>query len=249
MKRALFLLALPLSACVETTGSGLVTFTTRAGGFDGVTSPLAFDSGSGFHVTLTRAQERIAAVYLNQGQPSSGAGATPCILPGIYGAEAFGPVTLDLLSPTLQDFPNPGEGTADPTQTAQVWLNGGDIDATDDDTHVLEVEGTAMRGGTTWPFSGAITIGANRALPVMNPALPGANPICHQRIVTPIVAALLPATGGALELRVDVRGMFNGVDFSKLTTPEIPDTNAGAGEALFKGLLSNAGVYSLTWRQ
>ncbi len=47
--------------------------------------------------------------------------------------------------------------------------------------------------------------------------------------------------------------MFNSVDFSTLapggstTTLAIPDTSGGAGQALYKGVLANAGVYQFTW--
>ena len=76
-----------------------------------------------FQVSLTRAQLRIGAVYLNASVPISGAGATSCVLPGIYVAEAFGPATIDLLSPSLQQFPGTGEGTQNEAKTAEVWLN------------------------------------------------------------------------------------------------------------------------------
>ena len=58
-----------------------------------------------------------------------------------------------------------------------------------------------------------MTIGENRQQPVQNPALPGSNPICEQRIVTPIAVDFTPTDGGVLTLRVDPRGMFNAVDF------------------------------------
>jgi len=85
--------------------------------------------------------------------------------------------------------------------------------------------------------------------------VPSANPICHQRIVTPILVDLTPTDGGTLVLRIDPRHMFNGVDFSKATKVsdaplayQIPDTSAGPGGALFKGMTANSGVYSFTWK-
>jgi hypothetical protein len=243
-------------ACSGTTGSGLITFTALAGGpADAVAgAPMSFDTGSGFHVVLRSAQLRIGSIYLNQAVPSSGSAQGPCVLPGIYVAEAFGPVDVDLLSPQLRPFPTAGEGTQTPAKTAEVWLTGGDINAIADPTVILSVGGTATCDGGFFPFTGSVTIGSNRAVPVGNPALPGANAICHQRIVTPIVVDLVPTNGGTLELRVDPRGMFNAVDFSALTRVsedplryEIPDSSAGPGGALFKGVLSNAGVYRFSW--
>ena len=252
-RRWVALSALLLAGCNGTTGSDLITFTARAGGTTTATLPLEFDSGAGFHVSLTRAQLHLGAVYLNQGQPTSGAGATSCVLPGIYVAEAFGPLEVDLLTSQRQDFPTAGEGTATQTETAEVWLNGGDINTIADSTVVLDAAGTATKGASSWPFTAAMTIRANRALPTVNAALPGTNPICHQRIVTPIKAELQPTNNGTLELRIDARPMFSNVDFSTLMASGsppvfvIPDTNGGAGEALYKGVVSSLGVYAFEW--
>jgi hypothetical protein len=252
MKRALFL-TFVVASCSGTTGSNLVSFTAQAGGPVDAAAPLGFDTAIGYHVSLTRARLLIGAVYLNTSVPSSGAAASSCVLPGIYVAEAFGPVTVDLLSPVLQVFPAPGEGTETPATTAEVWLTGGDVNAPSDPTVILDVAGTAMRNGSSFPFEGTVTISSNRAIPVVNPALPGSNPICKQRIVTPILIDLTPTNGGVLTLRIDPRGMFQTVDFAAIaptpgsTVLQIPDTPAGAGGALFKGLLSNAGVYQFSW--
>jgi hypothetical protein len=247
MKR--LLLPLLLAGCNGTTGSGLVSFTALAGGPADAASPLPFTTAIGYQVSLSRARLRIGAVYLNTSNPTSGAGATSCVLPGIYVAEAFGPVSVDLLSPALQPLSALGEGTATLATTAEVWLTGGDVNAPVDPSVILDVAGTAARGGATYPFQGSVTISNNRAIPVTSPALPGSNPICKQRIVTPIVVALTPTDGGVLTLRIDPRGMFQTVDFAAAPAGVIPDTNAGPGAALFKGLLSNAGVYQFTWSQ
>jgi hypothetical protein len=252
MKRALLAVFL-FAGCSGTTGSNLVSFQLRAGGPADSTAPLGFDTAIGYHVSLTRARLLVGAAYLNTSVPSSGAAASSCVLPGIYVAEAFGPVTIDLLSPALQAFPSAGQGTETPATTAEVWLTGGDVNAPSDPAVILDVAGTATRSGGTFPFTGIVTISSNRAIPAVNPALPGSNPICKQRIVTPILIDLTPTNGGVLTLRIDPRGMFQTVDFATLaptpgsTTLQIPDTQAGAGAALFKGLLSNAGVYQFSW--
>ena len=47
--------------------------------------------------------------------------------------------------------------------------------------------------------------------------------------------------------------MFDSVDFSTLGAAGsasplvIPDTSSGAGQALYKGVLANSGVYRFTW--
>jgi hypothetical protein len=260
MKRfSIILLAGLAGACNGTTGSALVSFSALAQGSGDIAASTAFTTGSGFSVQLTRATLHIAALYLNESVPTSGAQESSCVLPGIYVAQVFGPVDLDLLSQAPVAFPTPGEATETHAATAEVWLAGGAIDEPDDATVILDVAGAAARDGTVWPFVGSVTIGTNRALPVQNPATPGANPICHQRIVTPIVVDLTPKNGGELSLRVDPRGMWNGVDFSLLTadnlSPDggpvyrIPDENGGIGGALFKGLVANAGVYSFSWNE
>src|SRR5438132_3537976 len=130
---------------------------------------------------------------------------------------------------------------------------GRDVTAPRGPTAILDVAGTATKSGTSFPFQGTVTISDNRAIPPVNPALPGSNPICKQRIVTPILVDITPIDGGVLTLRVDPSGMFNTVDFATLspapgsTILQIPDTNSGAGAALFKGLLSNFGVYQFSW--
>jgi hypothetical protein len=252
MKR-LIVLALVVTGCGGTTGSALVSFSATASGpADATGGALAFTSGFGADVVLTLARLHLGAVYLNQSVPASGAAAGPCVSPGIYVGEAFGPLDVDLLSPTAQPFPVRGEGTQTAARTAEVWLTQGDVNADTDSTVILEVAGTAQQGGQPYPFTGAVTISANRKANVTSPALPGASPICHQRIVTPILVDLTPTNGGTLHLQVDPRPMFDGVDFTALGAAGvpsyvIPDDSAGAGGALYRGLHANACVYTFTW--
>jgi len=267
--RQFALLALLVAGCGDTTGSALVAFSaTAAGPSDATGGPISFSyvavpaTGTSpavtAQVTLTRATLHIGALYLNQSVPLSGAGAAPCILPGIYVAQIFGPIDVDLLSGSPQAFPVQGEGTQTEAKTAEVWLTGGDVNAQQDPTVILDVEGTAVEGGETYPFTGIVTIGTNRAKQVTNPATPGANPMCRQRIVTPILVDITPSSGGTLALQIDPRPMFNNVDFAAKgaltqvsTSPlqyQIPDANTGAGKALYGGMFVNSGVYSFTWK-
>ena len=219
------------------------------------TPGLAFTTGAGYALVLDRASLHLGAVYLNQSRPLSGAGETGCVLPGIYVGEVFGPLDLDLLSPALQPFPGVGEGTETAARTAEVWLLEGDIEQIDSDRTVLDVAGTATKGGVAWPFTAQVTLGRNRAVPPPNAAMPGANPICKLRIATPIAVDLTPTDGGVLTLRVDVRHMFDGVEFSSATLVSdvppayvIPDEKGGVGDQLLAGLRARAGVYDLTFK-
>lgn len=252
-------------ACVGTTGYQLFDFPAAAAGGADATSPLLFDetttAGHTWHVSLTQATLHIGAVYLNQAEPVSGSQSTDCILPGTYTAEVLGtPVDggtagldVDLLSPTPQLFPSDGHGTTYPTLVGQVWLTGGDINATDDVTKILVVAGTASDdGGTTIPFEGSITIGENR---VPADQMTGGNPICKQRIVSPIPATVALQTTGGLLVRVDAKRLFVNVDFSQLQQfsstygfsddPTSPDYTQPSIN-LYSNLRS-AGTYTFSW--
>jgi hypothetical protein len=268
------LFALLLAACNQTTGSHLISFGAVAGGPADIGPNAQFLSGFGYEVVLSQADLHIGSIYLNNSVVASGSQETSCILPqaDVYVGQAFGPLDLDLLSPTLVPFPVQGTGTETLAQTAQVWLNHGDIDDEDDtptstettppglaSDYILSVAGVAVKPGSATtqsisvPFTATVTIGENRQQPVQNPALPGSNPICEQRIVTPIAVDFTPTDGGVLTLRVDPRGMFNAVDFRLAVTTgaappyEIPDSPGGIGGALFSGLRANAGVYDFSF--
>jgi hypothetical protein len=137
-----------------------------------------------------------------------------------------------------------------------VWLTGGDIEADVDPTVVLDVEGTATRGADSFPFTAAFTISQNRVIPPRNPALPGSNPLCQQRIVAPVPFDATLVQGGTVALLVDPRAWFASVDFSTLTKVsdaplryEFQDSatsTAQADRALYNGLRAAVGPYHFT---
>jgi hypothetical protein len=251
---ALWATLVSLVGCVESTGGEMVTFNALAAGPADATVPLLFPSG-GFSVSLQRAHLHIGAVYLNESSPISVAQETSCMLPGLYAAEVTSSVKVDLLSPTPVAFPDLGRGNSHRAVTGEVWLSGGDVNASDDNTVILDLAGTASKNGVDWPFEGTITIGSNRTIAVKDPALPGSNPICKQRIVSPIPTDVTPADGGTLTLRIDPRAMFANVDFSQLeqvqASPALyrfADTTDGQPNVnLYKGLRSRLGVYTFAW--
>lgn len=256
MRVLFFLTALLSVGCISDTGSGLVTFEALAGGSKRAQAgaPYEFDNALGYHVSLRHAQLTIGGVYLNRARPILGAQDTACILPGLYAAEVRSSVTLNALSPELVAFEGTGQGTADRALTGELWFTGGEIDADVDNTRVLEFAGTASRQGAVFGFHGAITISRNRAIGSTDPATPGANPLCKQRIVTPIPVNLTPSSDGRLELRVLPEIWFGQVDFAKLPGAvgigedlEIPDTRDDSVSAtLFQGLRST-NAYSFEW--
>jgi hypothetical protein len=252
-------LGLALCACGSSTGGALVTFHTAAAGpADAATGqPLVFENALGYAVTLTRARLHIGGIYLNRSVPSSGAQATSCVLPGIYSGQVTTPLDVDAISPDPQPFPADGEGTAEQSQTGEVWLFGSAVNATDDPAVIADVAGTATQGaGFPIAFTGQFTIGQNRAVPVANPALPGANPLCKQRIVTPISVDFTLAQGGTLLVRVDPRAWFANVDFAELPAdPSNPaqrkflDRSQGQPDlAFYTGLRAVSGTYLFNWQ-
>jgi hypothetical protein len=251
--------AISLTACIGSTGSDLFTFDAAAAGpADSVAGQsLSFSTGRGYQVTLTRAKVRIGAVYLNKAIPISGAQATRCVLPGIYVAQVTAGLDVDALSPALQPFPEKGEAIEARAIAGEVWLTGGDVNAAEDSTVILDVAGTAEKGGMAYPFEGKLTIGNNRLGPINDPSQPGAHPICKERIVSPIPIHLDVRSGGSLLVRVDPRELFQNVEFSGLTPASaspglyrFEDATEGQPNVnLYGALGSREGTYELLWNQ
>lgn len=252
------LAALLLAGCIQTTGGHLVGFEAQASGDPDVVSggPLAFTTPAGFDVTLTKAQLFVGAVYFNQQNPQNYTLETSCIQTGVYSGEVRGGVTVDVLSPTPVRFPVEGNGTSVATRAAELWLTGGDVEASVDKTVVLDVAGTATKGADSFPFEGQVTISQNRVIPPRNPALPGSNPLCQQRIVAPIPFDTELAEGATVTLLVDPRAWFASVDFSGLTKvsdaplryqfQDTSDSSAQPDKALYNALRAAVGPYRFT---
>lgn len=205
-----------LGGCIGQTGGNTVQFPVAAAGpADAISGePLSFTTGA-WDVVLTQATLHVGAVYLDQSQPDSGGQATGCYLTGTYLAQETSSLDVDLLNPALQTFPASALGiTEPPALVGQVWLTGGDVNAASDATPILVIVGTAAQNGTTFPFTGTVTIGSNRQ--PSGAGTGGGDPICKQRIVTPIPAALTIEAIGGLLLRIDPRLLFINVDFSQL---------------------------------
>lgn len=259
--RLLVLISASLCACVDTTGSTLVSFTAQASARPDIGAaagqPLRFTTPRGFDVELTQARVFIGAMYFSSVAPmtASGAREEPCVAPGITTGEVRGSLEVDALDPTPQSFPVEGVGSDLETRSASLWLTAGDVNADDEKTVILRAAGTATRAGESFPFTAALHIGANRQVAPNNAALPSSNPICEQRIVTPIAFATQLREGGVVRLTVDPRAFFTSVNFATLealpTTPPTYRFRDGAADAeqadvsLFNGLRAAAGPYQL----
>lgn len=250
-------LVVAATGCVGTTGSDLFEFDAFATGPKDAAAgePYTFETGRGYTVALDRAVVHVGAVYLNRSVPTSVSSDTTCTLPGIYVAEVPAGLDIDVLSPALQRFPISGQATEGDARTGEVWLMGNDVNADHDPTTLLAVSGTATgTAGDVFPFEGKLTISDNRLEPPQDPSLPGARPICKQRVVSPIVLDVAVKQGGHLVLRVDPRGFFANVDFSSLTKPEgtgpyefVDGPSDQASNNLYDGLRAAHGTYSIAW--
>ena len=241
-----------LGGCVSSTGEELIEFDAAAVGDE---ASKHFVSPLGYEVHLEEAHVWIGALYLNQSAPGNYTRETSCVLPGIYSAEVRGGLRVDALSEKRQAFPLKGRGTTEPSRAGEIWLSSGNIDAANDTTVILEVRGEAAKEGRRWPFEAQLSIGQNRLEPPSNPALPGANPICRQRIVTPIPVELELKNQGLLLLKVVPSAWFANVDFSKLSEEGAPpyrfaDKAAGqADNALYSGLRAHVGPYRFSFEE
>lgn len=239
--------AAALAGCGGTTGGNLVSFDVIAQGAPG---GAVHDTSLGWHVELSRAMLYIGAVYLNMTRTNSGIQGTECILPSVYTGQELQGRTIDVLSPAPQPFPAPGAGTDDEVLTGEVWLTGGDVNAETDNTVIADIAGTATKAAQVLPFTATIKINsANRGIPPSSGALPGQNPICKQRIVSPIPIELAPTEGGTLVVQIDPKPWLTNIDFGSLPPGgAIPDTNTDpASQALFTGLRAAAATFQLSF--
>ncbi len=255
MKFLSMLTLLTLVSCVPSTGGKLVSFNATASGPDDAVKgqPYVFSTPEGYQVTLTNAELFIGAVYLNQNNPANYQVEPACILPGIYSGELRTSLWVDALNPEPQPFLQKGHGTDSPTLAAELWLSSGDVQSESADDVIFKARGTARRGADEWAFSVAFSIGPNRRVPPRDPALPGTNPLCKQRIVSPIAAPLTLSEGGTLQLRLQPKRWFEAVDFAQLRESQksegvyqFKDSASEGGQpdlALYNGLRTNRGPY------
>jgi hypothetical protein len=253
--RALLVVALISSACIPTTGGQLVSFSLQASGPADINAgqPYRFQTPAGYAVTLSEARLFVGAVYFNQSNPAGYSQETACVLPGIYTGQVLAPLEVNALDSSAQAFGIQGTGSDTPTLGAELWLTSGDVNADADSTIIVKTAGIAEKDGKQWPFEARYSIGQNRRLPPRNPALPGSNPLCKQRIVSPIPADLTLSEGAVVRLTVDPKAWFQAVKFSELKESQLRngayrfiDSSSAAGQpdiALYNAVRTAEGVY------
>jgi hypothetical protein len=213
------------ASCNGTTGDQLVTFNAYAAGAPHAGDPFTVDvvSNNGvstaYTVQIKSATLHIGALFLDQNIPDDAV----CINPGLYSDQVPGSIDVDLLSATPQPFSLQGNGTADPNQSFSIWFTDGGNTAPSnlgqqsdtinsanvDPTVLLQAVATNQTTGEEIPFSSIVTINpANRGTTPSDPAYPGQNPICLQRIASVPLNGLTLYPGDSLLLTIDPRGWF-----------------------------------------
>jgi len=242
------------SGCVGTTGGNVVDFDAAAAGPADAHagSTLDFTTDSGWQVSLATARLHVGAVYLEDAIPTSGSGATTCFLPGTYIAQVTDGLDVDLLSGTPQMFPTRGHGTTLFAGAGQVWLTDGAIDSATQPA-VLTLDGTATLGSDVRPFTASISISTSNRLPDSGTS-PFADPICKQRVVSPIPTDVQIEERGGLLLRIDPRLLFVNVDFSALSLTAdgsgyafSDNSSDHPGTNLYGNLRSAGRLYTFSW--
>lgn len=223
---AFSLLLVGVVGCGDTTGSARVTFAVEAAGIArDAAQPLAFTNDQGWSITLSEARVALGPLYLNTVAPLEGDRRNPLrrlgdlLLPSAWAdgtshlsggrivGECTTQVEVDALNPSLVAVPGGGDGVDDPALTAEVWLfnRDGALGGA-----AVRVAGTARKDDQEIAFEGSLVI--DQSLVTAGGSLDTA------RKVRGIPAAITLANGGALRVRVDPRGWFDGADFRELTT-------------------------------
>jgi hypothetical protein len=220
-------LGFAIASCNGTTGNQLITFSAYARGAPGASAP--FDSG-GYSIQLTKAKMLLGAVYVDQAPIGNQAGGPVCIAPDLFAAQVPGPVEADLLSDQPQPFTVYGQGTLDTGLSWQIWLTDGDLNEVNR-SHVVDLQGVATRksDGLAVSFAAIVTINHNRLVTTVDPAQPGANPICKKRIIDIGGIDTTFFDGGTMTVTVDPRQWFQiALDFASL--PAVTDDNCLLGD-------------------
>ena len=256
------------------TGSKRFAFEARAGGVEREgDAPYTFTNANGWGITLTRANVTIGPVYVNVIAPLRSASLFR-FLPEAHAddlhlgggrvvGEVLGQVTFDALSPLLVPFATTGTVTEEQVRSADIWFwppPGTAPETTNVEAPSVDLAGEAVRGTDRVPFRGALVLDeawASDAQPGERSALP----LSEVRKVRGVPSPFFPTEGGSLEIRIDVRALLRGADFSNLTSnPEDPDgtkilvqskgskvTTDQVMRNIFQGLRSSSGTYAVRW--
>lgn len=241
MKRVALLAAIALSC--GSTGSDRFEFEARARGV----TPASFTNSNGWVVTLAKADFTIGPVYLKSAASRDASRSV---------GEVLDQVTVDALSPAPAVFALRGTMTEAPVRSGEVWFwpaPGIAPETTKIATAAADLAGTAVRGGALVRFHGRLVLDDAWAS-TARPGEHAAQPISDVRKAHAIPADFSPQEGGALEIRVDARGLLAGADFAALDA----DGGGDGGEielkptdqvmkTAFAGLRAARGTWEIEW--
>ncbi len=263
------------SGCAGTTGGKRFAFDAKIGGT--AQGGVSFSNERGWTITLTKADVTLGPVYLNVLTPlSSGqesflnrfvkkayAQGDDHLEGGRIVGEVLSQVKFNALSAELVTFPSRGTVTEEHVRTTDVWFYpapGVSSDTTTIDTVALDVAGTATQGATSMRFRGALIFN-DAWLTDAASGSQASQSIASIRRVRGISSSFLPTDGGVLEVRLDVRALFRGADFSNLDgNPKDADgtkvlVQSKTGKVttdqvmtnLYQGLRSSTGTFTIRW--
>jgi hypothetical protein len=267
------LVALAVPSGCGSTGSKRFTFETRAGGARDAGMPYTFTNGTGWTITLTKATVTVGPIYLNVVAPLRTASRWS-LFKSAYADEAhlgggrvvgevLGQVTVDALSSRLVTLGSRGTITEEQVRTAEIWLWPPPQIAPETigiDAPAADFAGEAVRGSEHVRFRGTIVIDDAWASDAKAGDIT-ATPITEIRQIRGIPASFFPEEGGALEIRVDVKPLFRGADFSTLANNPVdadgtvrlvqaksgPVTTDQVMRNAFQGLRASRGTYDVRW--
>ncbi len=240
-----------LSGCSTGTGSKRFSFDARIAGAETPTADVgSFVNQKGWSVSLSEATVTIGPIYLNTIVPladttarvfdwlvrpawAHGAGHLDS---GRIVGEVLSRVTFDALSAEPVDFPSRGNVTQEEVRSAEVWFY-----PTSGSSQVpvaLSVRGEASKEGVQVRFRGELTLNED-FVPNQAEGSRGVQTLDALRKVRGIPAGFVPTEGGSLEIRLDVRRLFRGADFSSL---ESNRSDADGTKVLAQGKTSALGT-------
>jgi hypothetical protein len=228
----LFAIGVAGASCNGTTGDALISFTPYASGASGAGNPFIYTFVSGareikYSIQLTSASMYLGAVYFDESPPSTSFDSTECNTDDVFAAQVPGGVLVNLLSTAPQEFSVYGNGSADVALSWDLWLVDGDVnEQTTSPTATVTGTATLVSDPTqVFGFGAVVTINTGqsgvgaRGASSSDPALPGADPICKQRILQLGGIHLGFYQGGTLHVTIDPRAWFaatDAIDFSNL---------------------------------
>jgi hypothetical protein len=257
------------------TGSKRFVFDAHAGGIErDVSQPYTFANERGWTITLTKATVTVGPIYLNVVAPLRQSAMRFSLLPiarahdehlgeGRVVGEVLAQIAIDALSPSLAPFSTQGTMTQEHVRTADIWLwppPGTAPEANDPGVAAADLAGEAVRGEERIRFRGALVMDETWKAGA-KPGELSATPLAELRQIRGIPASFFPEDGGALEIRVDVRPLFRGADFSNIaanptdadgTKRLVQSSSANVGtdqvmKNVYQGLRASSGTYAVRW--